>query len=51
MHSTRTDSTGTATASRARPLSGPTDKKPVHRDFMTDKDGAPIIAPLKSPSA
>lgn len=32
-------------------LPEPADKKPVHRDFMTDKDGAPIIAPLKSPSA
>ncbi|MFJ3696298.1 excalibur calcium-binding domain-containing protein [Streptomyces sp. NPDC090052] len=28
-------------------LPEPTDKKPVHRDFMTDKDGAPIIEPLK----
>ncbi|MFG2518229.1 excalibur calcium-binding domain-containing protein [Streptomyces sp. NPDC048527] len=28
-------------------LPEPTDKKPVRRDFMTDKDGAPIIEPLK----
>ncbi|MFJ3642900.1 excalibur calcium-binding domain-containing protein [Streptomyces sp. NPDC090108] len=28
-------------------LPAPTDKKPVHRDFMTDKDGAPIIKPIK----
>ncbi|MGV9340207.1 excalibur calcium-binding domain-containing protein [Streptomyces sp. NPDC003688] len=28
-------------------LPEPTDKKPVQRDFMTDKDGAPIIAPVK----
>lgn len=28
-------------------LPGPTDKKAVHRDFMTDKDGAPIVEPLK----
>ncbi|MEU9701608.1 excalibur calcium-binding domain-containing protein [Streptomyces sp. NPDC047981] len=27
-------------------LPGPTDEKPVHRDFMTDKDGAPIIEPI-----
>ncbi|MFF3018516.1 excalibur calcium-binding domain-containing protein [Streptomyces sp. NPDC057939] len=27
-------------------LPEPTDKKPVHRDFMTDLDGAPIIEPL-----
>lgn len=31
-------------------LPAPTDKKPVHRDFMTDKDGAPIIEPVR-PSA
>ncbi|MEU2451141.1 excalibur calcium-binding domain-containing protein [Streptomyces sp. NPDC012765] len=30
-------------------LPKPTDKKPVHRDFMTDVDGAPIIEPLKPP--
>ncbi|MFG2621177.1 excalibur calcium-binding domain-containing protein [Streptomyces sp. NPDC048507] len=30
-------------------LPGPTDKKPVHRDFMTDLDGAPIIDPVTSP--
>ncbi|GAA2663665.1 excalibur calcium-binding domain-containing protein [Streptomyces lunalinharesii] len=30
-------------------LPEPTDKKPVHRDFMTDKDGAPIIEPIKPP--
>ncbi|MFJ8013479.1 excalibur calcium-binding domain-containing protein [Streptomyces sp. NPDC096339] len=28
----------------------PTDKKPVHRDYMTDLDGAPISEPVK-PSA
>ncbi|MFE6906635.1 excalibur calcium-binding domain-containing protein [Streptomyces erythrochromogenes] len=28
---------------------GPTDKKPVHRDFMTDVDGAPVIEPIKPP--
>ncbi|MEV7726264.1 excalibur calcium-binding domain-containing protein [Streptomyces sp. NPDC087917] len=28
-------------------LPKPTDKKPVHRDFMTDVDGAPIIEPVK----
>lgn len=28
-------------------LPAPTDKKPVHRDFMTDKDGAPISKPIK----
>ncbi|MFD5141853.1 excalibur calcium-binding domain-containing protein [Streptomyces sp. NPDC058401] len=26
-------------------LPGPKDKKPVHRDFMTDVDGAPITDP------
>ncbi|QES53444.1 hypothetical protein DEJ51_03610 [Streptomyces venezuelae] len=31
-------------------LPGPTDRKPVHRDFMTDVDGAPIIEPVKPPS-
>ncbi|GLV85519.1 hypothetical protein Slala03_52080 [Streptomyces lavendulae subsp. lavendulae] len=32
-------------------LPKPTDKKRVHRDFMTDVDGAPIIEPVKpSPS-
>ncbi|MFD3559584.1 excalibur calcium-binding domain-containing protein [Streptomyces sp. NPDC058686] len=30
-------------------LPEPMDKKPVHRDFMTDKDGAPIIEPLEPP--
>ncbi|MFF4323369.1 excalibur calcium-binding domain-containing protein [Streptomyces sp. NPDC001568] len=30
-------------------LPKPTDKKPVHRDFMTDVDGAPIIEPIKPP--
>ncbi|MGW6407787.1 excalibur calcium-binding domain-containing protein [Streptomyces vinaceus] len=30
-------------------LPGPTDRKPVHRDFMTDVDGAPIIEPVKPP--
>ncbi|MFK0216668.1 hypothetical protein ACIQWN_00595 [Streptomyces vinaceus] len=30
-------------------LRGPTDKKPVHRDFMTDVDGAPITEPIKPP--
>ncbi|MFG2972152.1 excalibur calcium-binding domain-containing protein [Streptomyces sp. NPDC048331] len=30
-------------------LPGPADKKPVHRDFMTDVDGAPIIEPIKPP--
>ncbi|MFD8912670.1 hypothetical protein [Streptomyces sp. NPDC059575] len=28
-------------------LPGPADRKPVHRDFMTDKDGAPITEPVK----
>ncbi|WP_330294370.1 excalibur calcium-binding domain-containing protein [Streptomyces sp. NBC_00503] len=28
-------------------LPKPADKKPVHRDFMTDVDGAPIIEPFK----
>ncbi|MEW2133195.1 excalibur calcium-binding domain-containing protein [Streptomyces sp. NPDC005435] len=28
-------------------LPGPADEKPVHRDFMTDKDGAPITKPIK----
>ncbi|MFD8141881.1 excalibur calcium-binding domain-containing protein [Streptomyces sp. NPDC059708] len=28
-------------------LPGPKDKKPVHRDFMTDLDGAPIVEPVK----
>lgn len=28
-------------------LPKPTDKKPVHRDFMTDVDGAPITEPVK----
>ncbi|MEU6477368.1 excalibur calcium-binding domain-containing protein [Streptomyces sp. NPDC047017] len=28
-------------------LPGPRDKKPVHRDFLTDKDGAPINEPIK----
>lgn len=28
-------------------LPEPTDKKPVHRDFMTDVDGAPITEPVK----
>ncbi|MFD8208676.1 excalibur calcium-binding domain-containing protein [Streptomyces sp. NPDC059695] len=28
-------------------LPGPTDKSAVHRDFMTDKDGAPIAEPVK----
>ncbi|MFF3213432.1 excalibur calcium-binding domain-containing protein [Streptomyces sp. NPDC002886] len=27
-------------------LPKPTDKKPVHRDFMTDLDGAPITEPV-----
>ncbi|MEV7413835.1 excalibur calcium-binding domain-containing protein [Streptomyces sp. NPDC089919] len=31
-------------------LPGPKDEKEVHRDFMTDKDGAPIVAPAE-PSA
>ncbi|CAM5504291.1 hypothetical protein SXANM310S_03649 [Streptomyces xanthochromogenes] len=30
-------------------LPKPTDRKPVHRDFMTDKDGAPVVAPTKPP--
>ncbi|MEV7512167.1 excalibur calcium-binding domain-containing protein [Streptomyces sp. NPDC091201] len=29
-------------------LPGPKDEKPVHRDFRTDVDGAPISEPLKS---
>ncbi|MER5867065.1 excalibur calcium-binding domain-containing protein [Kitasatospora sp. NPDC002040] len=32
-------------------LPGPKDRKAVHRDFMTDVDGAPVAEPLKSPSA
>ncbi|MET9533202.1 MULTISPECIES: excalibur calcium-binding domain-containing protein [unclassified Streptomyces] len=43
------DRDGDGIACPSRPE--PTDKKPVHRDFMTDKDGAPVIEPLKSPSA
>ncbi|MFD7032240.1 hypothetical protein ACFWAR_29845 [Streptomyces sp. NPDC059917] len=27
-------------------LPGPTDREPVHRDFMTDVDGAPITEPV-----
>ncbi|MFE2728706.1 excalibur calcium-binding domain-containing protein [Kitasatospora sp. NPDC059327] len=30
-------------------LPGPKDRKPVHRDFLTDVDGAPVAEPLKSP--
>ncbi|MER6254989.1 excalibur calcium-binding domain-containing protein [Streptomyces sp. NPDC001584] len=30
-------------------LPEPKDKKPVHRDFMTDVDGAPINEPIKPP--
>ncbi|WP_078913349.1 MULTISPECIES: excalibur calcium-binding domain-containing protein [unclassified Streptomyces] len=30
-------------------LPEPKDEKPVHRDFMTDVDGAPIIDPIKPP--
>ncbi|MFJ7960300.1 excalibur calcium-binding domain-containing protein [Streptomyces sp. NPDC096319] len=32
-------------------LPGPTDRKPVHRDFMTDKDGAPITGPTGPPAS
>ncbi|CAM5648181.1 hypothetical protein SAVIM338S_06451 [Streptomyces avidinii] len=28
----------------------PTDKKPVHRDFMTDVDGAPVTEPIAEPA-
>ncbi|MCZ0983297.1 excalibur calcium-binding domain-containing protein [Streptomyces diastatochromogenes] len=31
-------------------LPAPTDKKPVPRDFMTDKDGAPVTEPVKPPT-
>ncbi|MEU6311478.1 excalibur calcium-binding domain-containing protein [Streptomyces sp. NPDC047014] len=30
-------------------LGGPKDRKPVHRDFMTDVDGAPVIEPKEAP--
>ncbi|MFD4372367.1 excalibur calcium-binding domain-containing protein [Streptomyces sp. NPDC058486] len=30
-------------------LPAPTDKTPVHRDFRTDLDGAPISDPIKPP--
>lgn len=30
-------------------LPGPKDRKPVHRDFLTDLDGAPIIEPIIEP--
>ncbi|MFK0225208.1 excalibur calcium-binding domain-containing protein [Streptomyces sp. NPDC090303] len=31
-------------------LPGPTDKTPVHRDFVTDKDGAPVAEQPAEPS-
>lgn len=41
------DRDGDGVACPDRP--GPTDKKPVHRDFMTDVDGAPIVETIKPP--
>ncbi|MFF3648326.1 excalibur calcium-binding domain-containing protein [Streptomyces sp. NPDC002181] len=31
-------------------LPKPTDKKPVHRDFVTDVDGAPVVETIKPPA-